>query len=100
MTTIEQASLLGLSSPATLKRWRRVEAVVLTRNALERISYVLGIFRAINILIPRAMQADSWIRRANAAPLFGGRSALDRMLGGNVGDLYAVRHYLDAQLAS
>ncbi len=28
---------------------------------------------------------------------FGGASALERMLGGNVGDLYVVRQYLDAQ---
>jgi hypothetical protein len=29
--------------------------------------------------------------------VFGGRSALDRMLSGNVADLYIVRQYLDAQ---
>jgi hypothetical protein len=29
--------------------------------------------------------------------LFGGRSALDRMLSGNVADLYQVRQYLDSQ---
>jgi hypothetical protein len=31
------------------------------------------------------------------APLFGGRSALDRMAAGRVADLYEVRKYLDAQ---
>ena len=35
--------------------------------------------------------------KPNAAPLFGGRSALDRMLGGQVADLFVVRQYLDAQ---
>jgi hypothetical protein len=44
-----------------------------------------------------AERADEWVRRPNAAPLFGGRSALDRMLGGQVADLYVVRQYLDAQ---
>ena len=36
-------------------------------------------------------------RRTGDAPPFGGRSALDRMLSGNVADLYIVRQYLDAQ---
>ena len=48
-------------------------------------------------LLPDNRAADEWVRRANEAPLFGGRSALDRMLSGNVADLYTVRQYLDAQ---
>jgi hypothetical protein len=38
------------------------------------------------------------MRAPNAAPLFDGRSALDRMTAGNVGDLYVVRQYLEGQL--
>ena len=49
------------------------------------------------ILLPVAERANEWIRKPNDAPLFAGRSALDRMLGGQVADLYVVRHYLDAQ---
>jgi hypothetical protein len=64
---------------------------------LERISYVLGIYKALQILLPDATRADAWVRQPNTATPFGGRSALERMLGGNVGDLYAVREYLDAQ---
>ena len=64
---------------------------------LERISYVLGIHKALEILFPDPVRADAWVRRPNDAPLFGGRSALERMLGGNVSDLYVVRQYLDAQ---
>ena len=44
-----------------------------------------------------AARADEWLRKPNSAPLFGGHSALDRMLGGQVADLYVVRQYLDAQ---
>ena len=50
----------------------------------------------LQILLPQADAADAWIRKPNAAPLFGGRSALDRRLSGNVADLYVVRQYLDA----
>jgi hypothetical protein len=36
------------------------------------------------------------VSKPNTAPLFGGQSALARMLSGNVADLYVVRQYLDA----
>src|SRR4030095_14674854 len=58
---------------------------------------ILGIFKALQILLPNEKSSDDWVKKPNAAPLFGGRSALDRMLSGNVGDLYEVRKYLDAQ---
>lgn len=90
--------LLGLSSPTTLKRWKAGRVSRIGRDTLERISYVLGIFKAINLLLPAPDQADAWMRTPNAAPIFAGRSALERMLAGNVSDLYVVRQYLDAQL--
>jgi hypothetical protein len=66
-------------------------------DALERISYVLGIYKALHILFTTPAQADGWIKRANATSLFAGSSALDRMMAGQVADLYVVRRYLDAQ---
>jgi hypothetical protein len=63
---------------------------------LERLSLILGIYKALQILLPQPEAADGWIKRANTAPPFGGRRALDRMLAGNVSDLVAVRQYLDA----
>ena len=93
----EQRTLLGNPPPSTFFKWKRQLAGSLSRDVLERISYVLGIYKALQILIPDIGRADAWISTPNTAPLFGGRSALDRMLGGNVGDLYAVRQYLDAQ---
>ena len=99
LTTDEQLSLLGLESRSTLNRWRRGEVHTLTRDALERISYVVGIYRAINILLPFPERAHRWVRSPNSVALFGGRSALERMLSGHVGDLYVVRRYLDSQIA-
>jgi hypothetical protein len=49
------------------------------------------------VLLPEPAAADTWIKKPNTAPLFGGRSALQRMLSGLVADLYVVRQYLDAQ---
>jgi hypothetical protein len=93
----EQMRLLGNPPRSTFYRWRQGEPVALSRDTLERLSYILGIYSALQVLLPRPEAADAWIRKPNAAPLFGGRSALDRMLSGQVGDLFLVRQYLDAQ---
>ena len=97
LTEREQMRLLGLASRSTLHAWKSGRVTKVSRDTMERISYLLGIFKAINILLPDAQRADEWVRLPNAAPLFGGRSALDRMTTGNIGDLYVVRQYLDAQ---
>lgn len=93
----EQMQLLGLASRSTLHAWKSGRVTKVSRDTLERVSYLLGIFKAINILLPEPKRADEWMRLPNEAPLFGGRCALDRMTTGNIGDLYVVRQYLDAQ---
>ena len=97
LSIAEQMTLLGLSSRSTYFKWRKESQVRLPRDTLERISYVLGIYKALQLLLPDTRAADEWVRRPNEAAVFGGRSALDRMLSGNVADLYIVRQYLDAQ---
>jgi len=97
LSIAEQLTLLGLSSRSTYFKWRKEHQVRLPRDTLERISYILGIYKALQLLLPDTRAADEWVRRPNEAPLFGGRSALERMLSGNVADLYTVRQYLDAQ---
>jgi len=70
---------------------------VLPRDTLERISYIVGIFKALQILLPNEKAADEWVKRPNEAPVFAGQSTLDRLLSGQVADLFVVRQYLDAQ---
>ncbi len=86
--------LLGQPSRATFHKWKRGQVGGLKHDTLQRLSYVLGIYRALQVLYSRPELADGWIKRPNAA--FGGASALDRMLGGDVTDLAAARNYLDA----
>jgi len=93
----EQKTLLGVASSSTFYKWKRDSQVTLPPDTLERISYILGIYKALQILLPDAQAADAWVRRSNHAPPFGGKSALERMLSGHVSDLYVVRQYLDAQ---
>jgi hypothetical protein len=97
LSVAEQLALLGITSRSTYFKWRKEPQPRLPRDTLERLSYLLGIYKALQLLLPEAGAADDWIRRPNDAPLFGGKSALERMLSGNVADLYIVRQYLDAQ---
>ncbi len=92
----EQLCLLGQPPRSTFFAWRKQpERASLPRDTLERLSYLLGIWKSLQILLPDAAAADTWVREPNQAPAFGGRSALERMLAGNVSDLHAVRVYLD-----
>ena len=93
----EQMTLLGLTARSTFFKWKKDQNTVLPRDTLERISYILGVYKALQILLPDEKAADEWVRRPNAALPFGGRSALDRMLSGQVADLFVVRQYLEAQ---
>lgn len=92
----EQLVLLGQPPRSTFFAWRKQpDKAALSRDTLERLSNILGIYKSLQILLPDAAAADSWLRKPNAAPPFGGGSALARMLGGNVSDLNLVRRYLD-----
>ena len=98
LNTEEQMVLLGAPGRSTFFKWKSApETADLKRDTLERLSYILGIYKALQILLPSTTAADDWVKKSNSAPLFGGKSALDRMLGGNVADLLAVRQYLDAR---
>jgi DNA-binding XRE family transcriptional regulator len=96
LSAAEQATLLGVGR-TTLYQWKQGKVGPLDRHVLERLSHLFGIYAALQILLPVPERADAWVRKPNDAPLFGGRSALDRMLGGQVSDLFVVRQYLDAQ---
>lgn len=93
----EQIVLLGSPGRSTFFKWKAAPGSArLSRDTLERLSLLLGIYKALQILLPDPASADTWIKRPNSAPPFGGASALARMLAGNVSDLVAVRQYLDA----
>ena len=91
----EQMKLLGLDNRSTFQTWKRGAVAAIPKDALERISYVMGIYKGLRMLLPRT--ADDWVRKPNDAPLFAGRPAIERMTSGNVADLYVVRQYIDAQ---
>lgn len=94
----EAALLLGVSE-STYRCWRKdPERANLDINHLERVSLILGIYKALQILYPCTESADSWLRRPNHNPLFAGSSPVERLRSGLVQDLYIVRQHLDAAL--
>lgn len=98
LSATQERTLLGNPPESTFYQWKSKKAARrLSQDTLERISHLLGIYKALNILLPVEKSANGWIHRDNTAPLFQGKSALSLMLTGNIVDLADVRHYLDAQ---
>ncbi|HYM35196.1 MAG TPA: MbcA/ParS/Xre antitoxin family protein [Steroidobacteraceae bacterium] len=97
LSTDDERTLLGSPPRSTFFKWKSERQSKLPPDTLERISYVMGIYKALHILLPTAEAADAWIKRPNSASITNGKSALERMRGGRVIDLADVRRYLDAQ---
>lgn len=98
LTDDQRCTLAGLGSRTTLHNWRKKvaakEAINLSGDTLERLSYLAGIYKGIQLLFTDPAQWKNWVKKPNQH--FGGQSALDRMLAGRVVDLSDVRRYLDS----
>ena len=92
----EARVLLGSPARSTFYKWKADPNVTLPHDTLERISYILGIYKALQILLQSNEASDAWVKKPNNAPIFNGQSALQRMLSGNMADLFVTRQYLDA----
>lgn len=92
----EQAVLLGVDQHEFEDLTGEADAAELSHETLERISYLLAIDAALQLLLPIQERADSWVHQLNAAPIFAGRSALEYMLSGRLCDVRGVASYLSA----
>ena len=93
--TDEQASvLMGDISVRTFRRWKVGELGRAGIDTAARLSNVMGIHKALRLLFKEPARGYGWIKRANTA--FGGATALEVMLGGQITDIMRVRRYLDA----
>ena len=94
----QEMKLLGLRNEKTLYNWKgQPEKAKLTPDLLERASYILGIYKSLQILLPDQELADQWLSLPNDNPMFNGTAPLDRLLAGQVVDLAVVRNFLDAE---
>ena len=73
LSNAQQMTLLGLGAPSTFFKWRKEQPDAVPRDTLERVSYILGIYQALHILLPDDAAADSWVHRPNTAPMFAGK---------------------------
>ena len=93
--TDEQATTLLDLPRRTFARWKAGELGRIGRDGRARLSNLMGIHKALRIIFHEAPRGYAWIKAPNKA--FGGRSALDVMMGGELTDLMRVRRYLDAE---
>jgi hypothetical protein len=96
-------ALLGVDSRSTyydlLKRARETREVRgLSRDQLDRLSYLMGIYEAIRVLFPHSEESrNEWVSRANTAPLFGGRSPVEIMRSSMIGLYQTFTHLVAAR---
>jgi hypothetical protein len=97
LNVVEQRALLGWPAASTFHKYKAGDHGTLSYDTLTRISIVLGIYKALELLFPDAALADRWVRLPNAHPIFGGRPALALMVDGGIDGLLQTRRLLDAR---
>ena len=93
--TDEQAAILLDLPLRTYRRWKAQGPGRISRDGKTRLSNIMGVHKALRIIFREHLRAYAWIKASNDA--FGGRTALEIMLGGELTDLMRVRRYLDAE---
>ena len=78
------------------KQTKRGSGRILDQDTLIRISLLLGIFKALNILYSEPL-ADAWITLPNRNPMFRGQSPLAYMIERGQPGMLRVRQLLDAR---
>ncbi len=88
--------LLGGLSSSSYYDWKKNPDRVLEVDRITRISYLLGIYKALHILYGDKL-ADEWVHLPNTNPVFAGRTPLAYMLAGGLIAMQTVRKLLDAR---
>ncbi len=95
LTVATRRVLLGGIGESTYHKWKLGDVGTPSRDQLERLSLLLGIYKALRLLFSDDATGVRWLKATNTEPDFAGQSPLDRLLRGSIEDLYAVRRYLD-----
>tara|TARA_R110002020_G_scaffold32962_7_gene100868 strand:- start:1138 stop:1551 length:414 start_codon:yes stop_codon:yes gene_type:complete len=91
----EACTLLGGMAPRTWARWKDGAIGRIDRDLRMRMAHLMGIHKGLRYLFKDPARGYGWLRRPNAA--FGGLSALDLMLRGEISDLSALREWIDSE---
>lgn len=96
-------ALLGVDSRSTyyelMKRAREAKEVKgLSRDQLDRLSYLLGVYEAVRVLFPHSQDSrDNWVSRPNTAAPFAGHPPLEVMRSSMVGLYQTFAHLATAR---
>jgi uncharacterized protein (DUF2384 family) len=93
---IERAGDLLGGMPRSTVYKLRTAAGTLRQDELTRISYLVGIYKALHILLPDDL-ADRWITQPNDHLLFRGQTPMDYIVREGIPGLQQVRSLLDAE---
>ncbi len=88
--------LLGGMSNGPFYEMKKNPSKLLDQDKLVRISYLIGIFKSLNILYNETL-ADIWVQRPNNNRIFGGSTPLAYMTRGGTPAMQTVRRLLDAR---
>jgi hypothetical protein len=88
--------LLGGMSNGPFYEMKKKSDRVLDTDRLQRISYLIGIFKALTVLYSEKL-ADAWILLPNSNRIFGGLTPLAYMMKGGLPAMQTVRRLLDAR---
>ena len=91
-------ALLGGVTNGPFYEMKKEPDRVLDTDRLTRISYLIGIFKALQILHGRPL-ADEWVQLPNSNPIFAGETPLAYMIRGGLPAMQTVRRLLDARRA-
>lgn len=89
-------ALLGGISNGSFYALKSQAPRVLDEDQLTRISLLVGIYKALNILYSNKL-ADAWVSLPNTNPMFNGDSPLNYIKKGGIPALLRVRQLLDAR---
>jgi len=91
-------ALLGGVTNGPFYEMKRNPDRLIDTDRLTRISYLIGIFKALRILHSESL-ADEWVRLPNQNPIFGGQTPLAYLIRGGLPAMQTVRRLLDARRA-
>jgi hypothetical protein len=92
----EARQLLGGVSNGTFYAMKKHPKRTLDEDKLRRISYLVGIFKALNILHGEAL-ADRWMTLPNKNRIFTGMTPVEYLVRGGLPAFQTVRRLLDAR---
>jgi hypothetical protein len=88
--------LLGGISSSAFYEWKKNPNRVLEVDRITRISFLIGIYKALHILYGDKL-ADEWVSLPNRNVIFGGSTPLAVMKAGGLLTMQTVRKLLDAR---